>query len=237
VAHRGQPAGDADGAEPRRPSELIGDADGASPRSPAITAEELTDPRGYSGWGGLSIEKVQSQLPPELVPETFGLIHEYYTPPRIAEGARRDAVPAARRARRQRRRRAGARAERRHRAAHPRVQPAPLPRARGRRPDQAIAWTAVEFSKVSSTLLRALRPDVDLYHMPFERWIREESARLRGTISLIVSNPPYGERGAMAREDPDEFYKEKRAYAYFMRRALDLLVPAGSACSSSPPAS
>jgi 23S rRNA G2069 N7-methylase RlmK/C1962 C5-methylase RlmI len=31
----------------------------------------------------------------------------------------------------------------------------------------------------------------------------------------------------MAREDPDEFYKEKRAYAYFMRRALDLLVPGG----------
>jgi tRNA1(Val) A37 N6-methylase TrmN6 len=66
-----------------------------------------------------------------------------------------------------------------------------------------IEWTAVEFSKVSATLLHALRPDVDLYHMPFERWIREESAtRFRGTISLVVSNPPYGERGAMAREDP-----------------------------------
>ena len=34
----------------------------------------------YSGWGGLSIERVKSTLPPDLVPETFGLIHEYYTP-------------------------------------------------------------------------------------------------------------------------------------------------------------
>jgi 23S rRNA G2445 N2-methylase RlmL len=63
--------------------------------------------------------------------------------------------------------------------------------------------------------------------MPFERWVREEGPRFRGTIGLIVSNPPYGERGVMAREDPDDFYKEKRAYAYFMRRALDLLVPGG----------
>jgi hypothetical protein len=93
-----------------------------------------------------------------------------------------------------------------------------------------IEWTAVEFSKVSSTLLRALRPDVDLYHMPFERWIREESDRFRGTISLAVANPPYGERGAMAREDPDpEYSKEKRAYAYFLLRVLDLLVPGGIA--------
>ncbi|HRI07554.1 MAG TPA: SNF2-related protein, partial [Nannocystaceae bacterium] len=51
--------------------------------------------------------------------------------------------------------------------------------------------------------------------------------RYHGTLGLIVSNPPYGERGAMAREDPDDFYKEKRAYAYFMRRALDLLIPGG----------
>nr|WP_276603081.1 Eco57I restriction-modification methylase domain-containing protein [Nannocystis pusilla] len=63
--------------------------------------------------------------------------------------------------------------------------------------------------------------------MPFERWIREEGRRQQGTFGLIVSNPPYGERGVMAREDPDEFYKEKRAFAYFMRRTLDLLVPGG----------
>src|SRR5690606_17369018 len=48
-----------------------------------------------------------------------------------------------------------------------------------------------------------------------------------GTFGLVVANPPYGERGAMAREDPDPFYAENRAYAYFMRRALDLLIPGG----------
>ena len=90
-----------------------------------------------------------------------------------------------------------------------------------------LEWTAVEFSKVSSKILRALRPDIDVHHMPFERWVREEGPRHRGTFGMVVSNPPYGERGVMAREDPDDFYKEKRAYAYFMRRALDLLVPGG----------
>jgi hypothetical protein len=66
-----------------------------------------------------------------------------------------------------------------------------------------IAWTAVEFSKVSSTLLRALRPDVDLYPMPFERFVRDEAARYRGTFGLVVSNPPYvttAEIGALASE-------------------------------------
>ncbi|MBK8260023.1 MAG: DEAD/DEAH box helicase [Nannocystis sp.] len=63
--------------------------------------------------------------------------------------------------------------------------------------------------------------------MPFERWVREYGPHHQGALNLILSNPPYGERGAMAREDPDEVFKEKRAFAYFMRRTLDLLVPSG----------
>jgi hypothetical protein len=65
--------------------------------------------------------------------------------------------------------------------------------------------------------------------MPFERWIHQESrAAFAASINLILSNPPYGERGAMALEDPDEFVSSERtAFAYFMRRALDLLVPGG----------
>jgi hypothetical protein len=50
-----------------------------------MTSEDLQAVAGYSGWGGLSIEKVKAQIPTELVPETFGLIHEYYTPTVIAE--------------------------------------------------------------------------------------------------------------------------------------------------------
>jgi hypothetical protein len=200
-----------------------------SPRSrgssPPRSCKKLAQ---YSGWGGLSIEAIAGRVPAEIVPETFGLIHEYYTPSIIADALAETLCPLL--------------AEL---AGNDGVVRALEPSAgigrliRGFSPRRCLAleaggqirkieWTAVEFSKVSARLLRALRPDVDLYHMPFERWIREESGRFNGTISLVVSNPPYGERGAMAREDPDELYKnEKRAYAYFMRRALDLLVPGG----------
>ncbi|MBK7828377.1 SNF2-related protein [Nannocystis sp.] len=192
-----------------------------------LTTEDLQIIAQYSGWGGLSIDRVRKLLPPDFVPEAFGLIHAYYTPtvitesiaellcPLLPELAGNDGVV---------------------RALEPSAGIGRLIRAFSPRRCLAleaggqikrIAWTAVEFSKVSATLLRALRPDVDLYNMPFERWVREEGRRFQGAISLVVSNPPYGERGEMAREDPDESYKEKRAYAYFMRRALDLLVPGG----------
>jgi hypothetical protein len=192
-----------------------------------FTAEELAVLAAYSGWGGLSIEAVKKKIPKGLVPESFGLIHEYFTPTMIAralvaaicsmlaELAGSDGVI---------------------RALEPSAGIGRLLRSFG--PElcleleaggqvKKIEWTAVEYSVVSSTILRALRPDIELYHMSFERWVREEGPRYRGTLNFIASNPPYGERGVMAREDPDEFYKEKRAYAYFMRRALDLLVPGG----------
>jgi hypothetical protein len=192
-----------------------------------LTTEDLRILAQYSGWGGLSIERVQKLLPPELVPEPFGLVHEYYTPPPITESlaellcpflpelAGNDGVVRALEPSAGIGRQIFSFSPRRCLALE----------AGGK--IKKLAWTAVEFSKVSATLLRALRPDVDLYHMPFERWVREHGSRFQGTISFIVANPPYGERGEMAREDPDEFYKEKRAYAYFMRRALDLLVPGG----------
>jgi hypothetical protein len=192
-----------------------------------FTAAELAVLAAYSGWGGLSIEAVKKKIPRGFVPESFGLIHEYFTPTMIAralvaaicsmlaELAGSDGVI---------------------RALEPSAGIGRLLRAFG--PElcleleaggqvKKIEWIAVEYSVVSSTILRALQPNVELFHMSFERWIREEGPRYRGTINFIVSNPPYGERGVMAREDSDDFYKEKRAYAYFMRRALDLLVPGG----------
>ena len=192
-----------------------------------FTAEDLAVLAQYSGWGGLSIEGVKKRIPKDLVPETFGLIHEYYTPTVIAKSiaiaicamlpelAGNDGIV---------------------RALEPSAGIGRLLRSFG--PELCLAleaggqvkkleWTAVEFSKVSARLLRALRPDIGLYQTSFERWVHEEGPRYRGTFGLVVSNPPYGERGVMAREDPDSFYKEKRAYAYFMRRALDLLVPGG----------
>jgi hypothetical protein len=50
-----------------------------------LTGADLQKIARYSGWGGLSIESVQDRIPKELVPESFGLIHEYYTPTAIAD--------------------------------------------------------------------------------------------------------------------------------------------------------
>jgi hypothetical protein len=192
-----------------------------------LTAEDLQAIAQYSGWGGLSIEAVKQLLPPRLVPESFGLVHEYYSPTPIAESIAEAVCPLLPEL---------AGNDGVVRALEPSAGIGRLIRAYSPRRCLAleaggqidrIAWTAVEFSKVSQTLLAALRPDVDLYHMPFERFVHTHGARYRGTFGFVVSNPPYGERGAMAREDPDEFYKERRAFAYFMRRALDLLVPGG----------
>jgi hypothetical protein len=41
-----------------------------------ITADDLQVLAQYSGWGGLSIESVKALIPAELMPESFGLIHE-----------------------------------------------------------------------------------------------------------------------------------------------------------------
>src|SRR5690606_18777061 len=141
----------------------------AEKRPEEFTADDLKALASYSGWGGLSIEAVKKSLPADMVPETFGLIHEYYTPQRIADAiagvlcslladvAGRDGIV---------------------RALEPSAGIGRLLRAFT--PQQClaleagglvkqIAWTAVEFSNVSATLLRALRPDIDIYHMPFER--------------------------------------------------------------------
>ena len=192
-----------------------------------FTASEITTLLGYSGWGGLSIDAVRSKFPPGLVPETFDLIHAYYTPTILAD-AIADAVcpllPAL------------ASITGVVRALEPSAGIGRLIRAfsaqrcaplRGTEQALALRWTAIEFSSVSSKLLGAVRPDIELYPMPLERWIADAGSRQQGTFNLIVSNPPYGERGAAALEDTDTFYKENRAYVYFMRRTLDLLTAGG----------
>ena len=54
-------------------------------RPEEMTAEDLLALAEYSGSGGLSIEAMKKAVPEELLPETFGLIHEYYTPQVIAD--------------------------------------------------------------------------------------------------------------------------------------------------------
>ena len=94
-------------------------------------------------------------------------------------------------------------------------------------PVPGISWHAVEWSELSARMLHVLRPDVDLTLAPFERWVREKGAGAAGRLGLVVSNPPYGIRGASIAEDPDRAYREKMAYHNFLRRGLDLLAPDG----------
>jgi len=90
-----------------------------------------------------------------------------------------------------------------------------------------VRWTAVEWSALSSRMLRASMPQIDVFEGPFERWVRENAGEQAGRLRLILANPPYGARGAAVAEDPDRSYREKAAYAYFLRRGLDLLAPGG----------
>ena len=92
---------------------------------------------------------------------------------------------------------------------------------------ESVRWLAVEYSELSGRMLQAVRPDLAVYIGPFERWVREHGDEYQGRIQLLVSNPPYGARGAAVAEDPVRAYREKQAYAYFMRRGLDLLAPGG----------
>ena len=76
-------------------------------------------------------------------------------------------------------------------------------------------------------MLQALRSDLAVYNGPFEPWVREHGPEYRGRMGLVLANPPYGARGVSVTEDPDREYREKAAYAYFLRRGLDLLAPNG----------
>ena len=92
---------------------------------------------------------------------------------------------------------------------------------------EALVWHCVEYSTVSSTMLHLLRPDIDLFQGPFERWIAERADAFAGRLKLIISNPPYGKRNMALTEDPDRSYRYDRADAYFLRRGLDLLGAGG----------
>jgi hypothetical protein len=190
-----------------------------------MTAEERQTVLGYSGWGGLSIEAVADQFPPGLVPDDFALAHEFFTPTPIAEDIADLVCPLLADL---------AGYDGIVRAFEPSVGIGRLIRAQG--PPRCLVtdpryketrWTAVELSEVSAKMFAAMRPDVELYSMSLERWMSEHAARYQGTISLVVANPPYGGRGEYARQDKHPDYQERAAYAYFMRRCLDLLVPRG----------
>ena len=184
------------------------------------TAEERGALAGYSGWGGLSLAGIN--WPPGVPqPDPRGLIHEYYTPSKIAAaiaGAIRPLLPGL--------------------VNDDGVVPAVEPSAgigrfvralSGNHGAELVRWTAVEYSPLAALMLGKLRPDVEVYEGPFERWIRDHGGDRRGKVNLVVCNPPYGARGASKVDDPERDYRETKADAYFIRRSLWLLPRGGLA--------
>ncbi|HND31340.1 MAG TPA: N-6 DNA methylase, partial [Myxococcota bacterium] len=171
----------------------------------------------YSGWGGLSIEAAASRFAAGIPhPEERGLIHEYFTPTRVTREVARVISPLL----------PGLLDS--SGAIHALEPSAGIGRFLNSFAGTTdIRWHVVEWSALSALLLKALYPELDLYLGPFERWVRDQGARWAGRLNLVVSNPPYGARGASVTDDPDRSYREKKAYLYFLRRGLDLLAPNG----------
>ncbi len=191
----------------------------ARKRAVEMTAEDRATLAAYSGWGGLSLQAVADQFPTGFpVPEERGLIHEYYTPTKVAREVARviqpllPSLPTA---------------DGTVLALEPSAGIGRFVQAASGPGFEDLSWLVVEWSELSSRMLQAQRPDLTVYNGPFERWVREQGAEYAGRLGLLLSNPPYGARGASITEDPDRAYREKAAYAYFLRRGLDLLAPGG----------
>ncbi|HRI50416.1 MAG TPA: SNF2-related protein [Pseudomonadota bacterium] len=186
--------------------------------SAAIGPGERSTLLRYSGWGGLSLDAAAAKIPPGWLPESRGLIHEFYTPTRVAREIARVLLPLLSTLPHQ---------DGRIQALEPSAGIGRLVHACSRPGFEALAWTAVEFSQVSARLLAAVRPDLTIYEGPLERWLVHNEAEVRGKLGLVVSNPPYGVRGATFTEDANKAYREHKAYLYFLRRCLDLLALGG----------
>ena len=186
-----------------------------------MTPEDRRAILKYSGWGGLSIERFKGKFPAGMEPDSFGLLHEYYTPTIVCEAIAQRVCPLIP---------SLAGRDGHIRAVEPSCGIGRMVRALSSPTCPAgdkISWATVELSSVSSKIWRAIRPDVKHYQMSFEQFIREKGEAAKGRAGFLFSNPPYGERGAFALEDPDENYRETKAYVYFLRRGLELLAPGG----------
>lgn len=174
---------------------------------------------GYSGWGGLSIAKAKHHFPPDFpAPEPRGLIHEYYTPSRVTDEVGRIHRPLLPEL---------AGPDGTALALEPSAGIGRFVRSLSGPGFESLRWQVVEYSELSARMLQALRPDLEVYNGPFERWVRDHGDAFAGRLNLVAANPPYGQRGASVTDDPVRAYREKQAYAYFLRRALDLLAPSG----------
>jgi hypothetical protein len=194
---------------------------GRAPRP--LTAHDRRTLGAYSGWGGLSLTKLAPRFPEGVPPpDARQLIHDYYTPQAVWDAVARAVTESLSL-------KDVVNDHGRILALEPSVGVGrALSAFAGVLPDE-VEWHAVEYSALSAAVFRALFPAVDLHVGPFEAWVAEHGASFAGKLGLVISNPPYGERGAAVTKDPEREYRGPvaDAYAYFLRRGLDLLKPNG----------
>jgi hypothetical protein len=136
----------------------------------------------YSGWGGLSIEKYQEKFPAGWDPDAFGLIHEYYTPTRIARavaGALCDFLPGL------------AGRDGKIRALEPSAGIGRMILALDQVscPRPPLHWTAIELSTVAARMLPLLFPAADVHAMSFEEWLHRQTARPDRASEALPPSP------------------------------------------------
>lgn len=189
----------------------------ASKAPSAMTVEDRVIVSGYSGYGGLSLKEVSSDIPPSLELDPESLIHEYYTPFKICLEVARVMQPLLERIKG---------TDGVLRVLEPSAGIGRFPRAFDMLPAKPpMRWTCIELSSVAARMLAAVRPGTEVVASSFESWVSKNNK----PFNLIVANPPFGERGRHKGEDPNREYREDQAAAYFVRRGLDVLVPNGLA--------
>jgi superfamily II DNA or RNA helicase len=219
AATAGGPAPDLWSASRRAVANLAAMRVVASKRPEEMSCSDRAALAAYSGWGGLSLQAVADQFPVGFpAPEPRGLIHEYYTPTKVAREVARVVRPLLPEL---------PKSDGVVLALEPSAGIGRFVQAASGDGFEDLRWLVVEWSELSARMLAALRPDLSVYRGPFERWVREQGPEYAGRIGLLLANPPYGTRGSALSEDPDRSYREKAAYAYFLRRGLDLLTPGG----------
>lgn len=192
--------------------------------------------RFYSGSGGFSDREfmdLQERWPEGVLdrPEARGLIHEFYTPPNVCDAVARvfeSLLPELPKDAR------GKVLTLEPSAGIGRFVNAFMDRPALR---TACSWRVVEYSAVSARLIAALHGGVTVYHGPFESWAEANDDVYGGEVGAVISNPPYGARGAAWALDKSPLsrfqggkapHKElSNAWAYFLRRSSDMLARGG----------
>ena len=192
-----------------------------------LTAEDHQTLAQYSGWGGLSIKRAASALPVGWVPEKKALIHEYYTPELVANAIAQTLLPYQPEL---------TNAEGNIRVLEPSAGIGRFVNALDPILWPQLKWTAIELSKVSASLLSALRPDITLVHAPFEQWV-QDNKHLFGVFDLVVCNPPWlpaRPTSVLEQAVYDEDSRMLRGFLAGLAQHLEEGGEAGSSCPISP---